>query len=422
MVEKSDLPDRKVIAANVVWLSLASIISQGFFAITLLITARSLGPAAFGQYSACIALARLTSIAFNLGMDTWLLREGRVNEESAGITITGVLLAKVALGTAWFVVLMIVSRLLDPRTYPSLVLYVSAIVTWIEALLSTIGQSFNILLKNNLSLWLAAISSSGLFISALGLVSLSWNNPLLFLLARLLVGLTVTGIGLAWLTKILPLRWFNYCYVPRVLGQSLPFAISDALVIIYTQADITLVALLLDSQSAGLYSSASGILRAAFVVPSAVYSVMTPVISQMVSQNKLAALVKTARRIYIWLFATGLALWVGMLVVGPPFVRLILREKFSLAGNVLAVLSVILLLKSCSYASAAMIIATNQQNWRVVVQGGVAFINIGLNLFVIPAYGILGAAWAYVVSEALLLVGYMIIATRGYRALLLSKA
>jgi len=416
LVNELNLPHKRAILSNVFWLALSSLIGQGFTALSVLLTARSLGPASFGQYSACIALTRLGSIIFNLGMDTWLLREGRKDEKSVGIAIAGIIAAKFALGMIWGLFLLVLSRFLDPEIYPLPVLCISAAVTWLEALLLTLLQGCNIFLKNYLALRLTAISSSGLLISTLALASMPCNDPFLFLLARWLADVIAAGAGLVWLTRISSLR-LNRNYIPRVLIRSLPFAISDILLVIYTQVDVTLVALLLDARSAGLYSSASSILRAAFVIPASVYSVMTPIMSRLAHQGNLLLFAKTARRTYLWLCIIGLGLWLGMFEAGPILIRLILRESFNLAGNILLVLSAILFLKSCSYASTTIIIATNNQIWRVVVQGIVAFVNVGLNFLVIPIHGALGAAWVYVISETLLLVGYLIIAAKGYFSL-----
>jgi len=420
LIKNSVFPRREIVFANIFWLSLASLISQGFIAVSLLITARSLGASAYGQYSASLALTRLTSICFNWGLDTWLLREGRCTEKPVGIIIANILATKFILGAAWFSFLLLLSRSLDPKTYPFYLLCASASVTWVETgLISTLIQGFNISLKNLLTLMISAISSMGLFFTTLALAFLQTNNPLHFMVVRLLISCAVVCVGLFWLLRI-PVSTLSHTCMRTILLRSLPFAVSDALLIIYTQIDITLIAILLDSQSVGLYSSASGILRAAFVIPSAVYSVMTPLISQLAREGNFMRLAKTVQRTYLALFFIGLVLGSVMFFGGPTIINLILREGFALAGRVLTILSVILLIKSISYASASVIIATNKQIWRVVVQGIAAFINVGLNLLVIPLYGIWGAAWVYVISEAFLMIGYIVVATRGYRALLSS--
>ncbi|MBC7227764.1 MAG: oligosaccharide flippase family protein [Thermoflexales bacterium] len=412
---------KNAILANIIWLLLASAISQGFTAASLLITARSLGPSLFGQFSACLALSRLTSIFFNLGMDTWLLRAGRTNETTFGLVIASILGIKTILGTVWLFSILFLSRFLDPATYPPVLLLVSAFTILGEATTTTISQGFNVLLKNKVTLKLSLISSTILFAGTLMIHLLLHSTPMHFMLARLLTGWMTVGLGLLWLMKISPLQVEPALLVPTLI-QSFPFAISDALLIIYTQADIALVGILLDSKSAGLYSTASGLLRTAFIIPSAVFMVMTPIISQLGKQKDLPLFSKMAVKTFFALLVVGLTLWLLMRIGGPLFVRLTLQPKFAQAGAILAILSVILLFKSCSYALAAVIIATEQQAWRVVVQGVVAFTNLCLNIIVIPIYGITGASWVYVASEGLLLLGYVLVAVKGYLALRQSTA
>lgn len=410
-------PQKKLVLANVIWLLFASVINQGFTAISLLITARSLGPFLFGQFSACLALTRLTSIFFNLGIDTWMLRAGQASEASIGITVANVLGIKSALGLIWLVCLSLLPQFLDPNTYPLMLLLTSAATIWVEAVVSTLSQGFNILLKNDLTLRLTIVSSSLLLLGTLAVSALPQSTPLYFVFVRLITGWITAGIGLLRLTRISSLH-IDYTHLPTILLQTLPFALSDALLIIYTQADIALVGILLGSQSAGFYSTASGILRAAFVIPSAVFLVMTPLISQLGKQRDLNRFSKTSVQTFLSLFGIGFTLWLLVRAGGPLFIRLILRERFAPAGAVLTILSIILLFKSCSYALATVIIATEKQIWRVVVQGITAFINLCLNIIIIPVYGIVGAAWVYVASEGLLALGYAFVAIKGYLSLI----
>lgn len=413
-------PQKKLVVANVMWLLFASTINQGFTAVSLLITARSLGPFFFGQLSACLALTRLSSIFFNLGTDTWMLRVGQADETSIGVTIANVLIIKSTFGLIWFICLSLLSQFLDPNTYPLLLLLTSAATIWVEAVVSTLSQGFNILLKNDLTLGLTVISSSFLLVGTLLVSALPQNTPLYFVFVRLITGWITAGIGLLRLARISYLH-LDHTYISTIIIQSLPFALSDTLLIIYTQADTALIAILLGSQSAGFYSTASGILRATFVIPSAVFLVMTPIISQLGKQGNLSRFSSVIVQTFLSLLGIGFTLWLLVRIGGPLFITLILREKFAPAGTILTILSIILLFKSCSYALASVIIATEKQTWRVVVQGIAALANLCLNVIIIPFYGIIGAAWVYVASEGLLLLGYIFVATKGYLTLLKGK-
>ncbi len=410
---------KKHVITNILTLVSATSIGQVAIGLSLLFTARPLGIDSFGQYSACFALTKMTSIIFTLGTDTWLLRQGRRGEIPLGKLIGSNLTIKSLMGFLWLIGLFIASRFLSPKTYPTQLLFLSALATWLEASLQTMSYGFIISLKNKATAVLGLTSSLGLLFSTLVLVFTQQNEPMTYAWVRLSVAGLATLGGLFWFRKISPLS-SDFHVVKLTVKNILPFTLSDALVLIYTQADITIVALLLGNQAAGLYSPASGILRAMFVIPSAVYLVMTPVISQLVAERS-PRLSKTIRQTYFFLAGIGAMLWMVTSLLGPWISRLILGPKFSASGAILVILGVILFIKSCSYASTAVIVATTGQGRRVLIQALAAAVNVILNLIVIHRYGITGVAWVYVISEIILLAGYLIIAERGRLKATLSK-
>ena len=229
---------------------------------------------------------------------------------------------------------------------------------------------------------------------------------------RLIIAGLATFGGILWFRRKSSSLSLDFNVVKVTLKNILPFALSEFLLQIYTQADITIIAIILGNQAAGLYSPASNILRALFVIPQAVYLVMTPVISQLVAERspRLSAVI---RQTYLSLAVIGGLLWLGTSFLGPGLSSLFLGSKFSTSGALLVILGPILFIKSCSFASAAVIVATTGQGKRVIIQLLAAFINIVLNLLIIHTYGIKGVAWVYVISETVLLAGYMVIAENG---------
>jgi O-antigen/teichoic acid export membrane protein len=86
---------------------------------------------------------------------------------------------------------------------------------------------------------------------------------------------------------------------------------------------------------------------------------------------------------------------------------LLLGEAFSPSAPLLAILSPILFLKTCSFGAAAILVAVGWQTRRLYVQATAAAVNVTLNLALIGQFGIRGVAWVYVASELLLTVGYL---------------
>jgi O-antigen/teichoic acid export membrane protein len=92
-----------------------------------------------------------------------------------------------------------------------------------------------------------------------------------------------------------------------------------------------------------------------------------------------------------------------------------LGEAYSTTGELLAILSPILFLKTVSFAAAAFLVAVDWQSHRLIPQAISAAVNIVLNLLVIQTLGIQGVAYVYVISEAVLLIGYLFATTRWFR-------
>lgn len=396
---------RRSVVGNILALFSGTALSQFAVALTLFLTARALGVAQFGQYAACFALAKMTAVLFNIGMDTWLLREGRMGHTALGVLVGTNLTAKAGLGAVWFLGLLAISTLLPRDTYPFALLALAALASWLEAAFNTVVFAFNTALENRATAVLTSLSGLALLGITLVFIATGESSPYSYVQARLgIAGISAAG-GLAWFGYGRRMRasWSTW---RRTRGELAPYALSEALLLVYTQADITILALLLGKVAAGIYSPASSIVRSLFVVPQAVHLVMVPVLSQMLAEGR-RSLMPTFRRTYLSLSALGGALWLGMGLFGPPLVLLLLGEDFAPSAGLLPVLSAILFLKSVSHAMAALIVTVGYQAKRVVVQAIVAALNVGVNLWFIPRLGVPGAAWAYVVSEAALLVGYI---------------
>ncbi len=396
---------KKSVIANILALFSGTTVAQFATALTLILTARALGAESFGQYAACFALAKVSSVVFNLGMDTWLLREGRRGITPLGRLVGSNLVTKLVLGLLWLGGMLILGRFLNPGTYPPELLTLAVLATWLEAVLNTAVFGFNAALRNQVSAVLTIASSLALLAITILFLGAHQGEASLYSQARLGIDFIFAIVSVIWLQKAIKLSAARST-IRQTFREIAPYTLSDALLVIYTQADITIIALLLGPQAAGIYSPASSMVRALFVVPQSVHLVMVPVLSQMLAE-KSRRLEKTFRQMSLALAGVGAALWFGTALFGPYLVWIVLGKDFSESAPVLTILSAILFLKSVSHAMAAMIVATGYQGYRVIVQGIAAGLNVAFNLLFAVRFGVTGVAWIYVISEVVLLAGYM---------------
>ena len=391
------------VLSNVLSLTFGSGISQALMAISVLLTARQLGAERFGAYAACFSTAGLTAILFNLGLDTWVLRSGARDSEQLGSLLGSAIAIKTLAGIPWIGGIMVILPQLNPGTFQPQLVLISAVSIWLEGIF-TIGYSaFKALLRNQVTALLLIGSRGGILLLTALLVVANLQESTAYAWARLVVAAAAVLVTMLLLPVRLKVRSASLIQAGQ---ESLPFALSDLFTSVYVQADTTIAAIVLDKESVGLYAPASRLISALFVIPNAGYSVMVPVLVRIIEAKR-----QSLNRVFTLTIASfaaiGIVLWLGVWCASDTLPIFILGSSFEKSGPLLAILSPIIFLKSCSFAAAAILVTVGWQSRRVYVQAISAAANVALNLALIYRFGITGVAGVYVFSESLLLIGYL---------------
>ena len=395
--------NRRNVVQNIAALFSGSVVAQGMTALALLLTARQLGAATYGQYASCFILASFTSIVFSLGLDIWLLREGGRNPARMADAVGSVLAIKLVLGLGWLAAMLALSPLFDSSTFPTSLLQLSMVSIWLDTLFSTPLTAFKASLRNQYTSLLEGGADVAWFAITLALIAAGERQAANFIWARIAVQAIFLAIALVLVGGIVRLQP-NLVTARRAVRETLPFAASEFLAWTSMRVDVLIVALLLGKTEVGQYSPAVGIINAAFLIPAAVYLVVTPVLSNLFVTNVRQGWL-TARRSLLLLLAVGVAMSAAMFLLAGPAAAL-LGQSFRGSRQVLQILSAILFVHSLSFGLAAILIAANLQTRRTVVQVVAVLVNVSLNLLVVRWAGIRGAAVVYVITEMVLFSGY----------------
>ena len=394
---------RRLILSNAFALTTGSALAQGLMAVTVLLTARHLGVMSFGQYAATFSAAALTSVLFNLGLDTWLLRSGAREQHRLGELLGNALAVKLLLGAVWLTGLVFILPRLNPETFVASLVCIAGVAILGEGLLSVMLSAFKALLRTQVPVWaMIGLRGTILVLTAL-LVAFGSSNLAGYAWIRLVVAAAAVGIVLRLLPFALRARASAW---PGMGRETLPFAASELAASVYLQADTTLAAIMLGSAAVGLYAPASSLVNALFVIPAALYTLMIPVLVRtMDARGRLpdGMIVRTLGSFAL----LGVVLWAGTWLASGRVLTVLLGESFRGSGVLLAILSPILFLKSLNFGAAAVLVAVGWQKRRVYIQAVAAALNVGLNLALIPKFGVTGIAWVYVASELALTLGYV---------------
>ena len=396
-------PGKSKIVNNILYLLAGSAISQGLTSLTLLITARVLGPQSYGQYTSTLTLATFASIFFNLGLNTWGLHEASRNPKDSRWILGSLLSIKFVIGMLWCGAMFILSTYIDAEAFPKNLLRMNVLVVWIDSLFSSLLLPLKVNLRNQLTSIIMVVSDVLWFSATAALVYIGIVEPLVYIEYRFNILVFSVLLTAPWIIRLYQLR-------PRLetirsaLRSSFPYASSEILFVSMKRIDVLMVAVMLDSQAIGIYAPAVGIINALLMLLDSVPSVMIPVLSRSFSLD-ISQGWRLTRRFVLLLAAAGMALtaalWAGMGVIG-----LLLGESYAGSLNILKLLSAILIIHSFAVSSASILTSTSQQSKRSAIQAAAVVLNIALNIAVLQIYGITGAAVVYVITELFMTVAF----------------
>jgi len=400
------LDEHRKFITNLLTLLSSAIISQVLSNLTLLLTARHLGSAKYGQYVSCVTLAGFAAIAVNLGAEIWLLRKGSEKPNLLGEAVGSVLMIKVALGTLWLGVMFLFASLLNPTVFPPTLFRLSALFSWLNSMFATILAGCKASLKNNLTLLLQTVYII-LWLLFTGLLLLIQDiNVANYMMARLTALLLAFSIGIFIVTRLLfPLRTSEPMII-QIAKETPPFALSEVMAWAYMRIDLLIIAFVLGQQAVGVYAVAENIVNALFFVPAAAYEATVPILKPiMLSSFKYSLKYLLPFKILGFFLFITIALSITVLknFLGPNF------DEFP---HILWILSPIPLLHSLVFGFTSIIVAAGRQRERVIVQAGAVTVNIILSIIAARYLGIKGVAAVYTITEFMLLLGYAKIAQR----------
>jgi O-antigen/teichoic acid export membrane protein len=132
------------------------------------------------------------------------------------------------------------------------------------------------------------------------------------------------------------------------------------------------------------------------------YSVFYPIFSQMAARRRWKGLRRRALQLTAGAFALGLFVTLGFELVGPQAITLLFGANYAASVAPSRILFLSLPLINLHFILITLANALHMERTSAWLLAASAAINLGLNVVVIPRYGIMGAAWTTLASQAFL--------------------
>ena len=193
------------------------------------------------------------------------------------------------------------------------------------------------------------------------------------------------------------------CFNPRfwyfILKESIPIALTVTFSVIYVKIDIVMLSLIRGNNvEIGWYSAAVWIIELMHVIPAVVASAIFPIFS-ILHKESMDSLGKVYKTSFKYLLVTALPIVVGTLLLSDRIIDLVYGEEYVNAIPALRILVCSLIFIFVNYILLNILVAADKQKINAIVTGICLFVNISLNMCLIPYYGYLGAGYATVVTE-----------------------
>ena len=194
-------------------------------------------------------------------------------------------------------------------------------------------------------------------------------------------------------------RWrvkYKTCFF--LIKKSLPLAISGALIGLYMRLDQVMLEYFKGVNAVGEYSAGVKLVEALYMLPTILCANLLPFFVKKYRENK-EEFITSMKLIYSLMFYLPLLLALLIMPFTHSIVHLLFGSKYFIAGTVLEIAIWSNIFVSLGVASNLWIVATSKQRFSVHRTAMGLFINLGLNFYLIPRYGAIGAAMATLAAQ-----------------------
>ena len=389
----SDRPLLRRVLGNAGWLAAERILRLGLGVLLSAWTARYFGPAQFGLLNFSLAIVLVFSIFAALGLETVVVRDlVRMPERSAQILasawvlrVAGALVGIVACVTAIGLlrpdesttaqVVGVLALGLLPQTMDVVVHRYQAamharpvIIIRSAAFLVFAGVRSLILLKHGSLLDLALASTAEVLFAAMLLGYLGYRDG-----------------------NVLRVSQATAAECVRLLRQCWPLAISTLSVAIYMRIDQLMLGELAGDRAVGVFSAAVRISEAWYFIPMALTVSIAPALaaSYVKSEDGYRAMLERFGRSMVRI-AIGVALLLSLLA--PQLMRLVYGPEYGESAQVLAIHAWAGVLVCLGILGNDWLLNAGLVRFSMYQAMAGAAVSVLLNLWLIPAYGVAGAA------------------------------
>ena len=385
--------------ANTSWLMTERIFRIAVALSVGVYVARYLGPKRFGLLSYASSFVTLFMALATLGLDSIVVRELVKNPDRRDRLLGTAFWLKAGGAILMWVAIAVAIPFTHNDTETNILIAVIAF--------AVIFQAFNVIDFNYQaevkSKYVAYSQFASLLVSSITkLFFVCISAPLIWfafvlLLEVALRAVVLTAMYLHTNGRLWCLKW-RWQEAKELLKDSWPMILSGMVISIYLRIDQVMIKEMLEVKEVGLYAAAVRLSEVWYFVPLAITSSVFPAIINAKKQSE-ELYYQRLQKLYDLMVWLGIAIALGTTFLSPWIIRILYGEAFLQASIVLSIYIWAGVFVGLGAVCGKWFIVENyvKKNFYRTVLG--MAVNVSMNIYMIPRYGIKGAAIATLMGQ-----------------------
>lgn len=383
---------------NSIWIIAGKILQSLIALIVGAITARYLGPSNYGIINYVAAYVTFFSCIANLGMNSTVVNELLMSPENTGKIIGTMTLAKLIASAISAVLVTGIVAVVDHGE--NAVVIVAAIYS--SYLVFQSFQTFEYWYQSRLQSKVTALVGvlAYIIMSAYKVILLVTRASVYWFAFSMSVDVIIISVVLLILYKKHkgPKLEISWSLFRELFARSRPFILAGLIQVIYTKTDTIMLKHILDTTEVGIYTCASTLVGYGSLVMIAVTDSARPAVITAKQQGD-ELYIRRVRQVFSITFLAGVLIGLGFTIMSNPMVSIIYGEEYLGSIQPMIILAWNSMLVYITTVRNIWIVCENKQKYTIIFCALGAIVNILANYFLIPAFGVSGAAIATTIAQ-----------------------
>lgn len=391
--------------SNTLWLLIGKGVEMIITMIVGIMVARYLTEYEFGIYNYALSIVTIFAVLSNLGLAN-IVTKDIVNDSTKNNLILGSAFLLKIIGAICSILLIILAAILLKNSKETILLIGIASIPILIKTIDVISYFFDakVLSKFNVFSKTAGV----IFSNLLKLITVLFNLNVIFIYFSLVIDAFIFVLFLFYFYKkkssFSIKKWeINKSTVSSLFSRSWPLMFTGIIYVFYLKIDQIMIKELIGPVMLGHYSAAVKLSSAWYTIPWLITSSIFPALLNALKKSEKefeSRFITLAELLFLLAFSAI----IPISFLSDWIIELIYAGKYSGASEVLTIHIWSSIFIFIGYAGSKWLIAKNLQKIALINMVIGALFNFILNFIFIPKYGISGAAYITLISQAITFV------------------